>query len=150
MRVINDIIVHCSGNSIKDGKSAIHAADIVRMHKETYGWKRCGYHYIVECDGTIVHTEPDSVITSHCKRHNAHSIGICYIGGNDAHGNPLDTRTPAQKSALLKMIYQLITLYRCPVHGHRDYSSKPCPSFDAKAEYKSIYEKIIGISRNNG
>lgn len=145
MRFINDIIVHCSGNSIVNGKSQVHAADIKRMHKEDNGWKRCGYHYIVECDGTVVHTEPDSAVTSHCKGHNAHSIGICYIGGIDADGEPTDTRTRAQKAALLKKIYQLITLYRCPVHGHRDYSSKPCPSFDATAEYKSIYEKIIGL-----
>jgi len=37
-----------------------------------------------------------------------HSIGICYVGGLDAFGNPADTRTPEQKMALSKLVYQLM------------------------------------------
>ena len=143
MRFINDIIIHCSGNSIQDGQSKIHAQDIVRYHTQTRGWSRCGYHYIVECDGTVVKVGEISRPGIHCKGHNAHSIGICYIGGLNAQGEPEDTRTPVQKSAILKLVTQLIQLYHCDVHGHRDYSNKPCPSYDAHSEYHKIYLRTV-------
>lgn len=143
MRYINDIIIHCTANSIQDGKSKVHAADIVRYHTNDKGWKRCGYHYIIECDGTIVNTLPLSRPGIHCRGRNAHSIGIAYIGGLNRKGEELDTRTAEQKAALLKLITQLIQLYRCDVHGHRDYAKKSCPCFDAHAEYHRIYKQFV-------
>ena len=50
-----------------------------------------------------------------------------------------DTRTPAQKAALLKLLKELKRKYpNAKIYGHRDFANKPCPSFDAKTEYSSL------------
>lgn len=139
MRVINDIIVHCTANK---ATSKIHVADIDKMHRQR-GFKGIGYHYVILQDGTIEAGRPPSQPGAHCKGHNEHSIGIAYVGGLDEHGKPADTRTPQQKESLRKLIARLTLLYRCPTHGHRDYTDeKACPCFDAKKEYASILETI--------
>lgn len=147
MRMINDIIIHCSATR---PKVDVGAKEIRQWHTqpEPYGrgWRDIGYHYVIRLDGTIERGRPISRAGAHCVGHNAHSIGICYVGGLDDAGEAADTRTPAQKSALIKLIYNLITVYRCDVHSHHDYnSSKPCPCFDAHEEYSPIYQKIVGL-----
>ena len=90
MRTVSLIIVHCSAN--KAG-SALRAEDIDRYHR-SLGWKCCGYHYVIPTDGTIEAGRPEELVGAHCKHHNSHSIGICYIGGLDDGGTtPKDTRT---------------------------------------------------------
>jgi hypothetical protein len=44
-------------------------------------------------DGTIEQGRELEAVGAHTKGHNAHSIGICYIGGLDKNGKPKDTRT---------------------------------------------------------
>jgi N-acetylmuramoyl-L-alanine amidase len=82
------------------------------------------------------------LIGAHCEGHNAHSIGVCYIGGVDRDGKtPKDTRTLAQKAALISVLTELKQLYPgAKIYGHRDFDrkGKACPSFDAKTEYSKI------------
>lgn len=139
MRVINDIIIHCSANK---ADSKIKAADIDSEHRRR-GFKGIGYHYVILPDGTIELGRPPSKAGAHCIGHNAHSIGICYVGGLGPDGRPADTRTDAQKTQLRILITHLTYMYRCPTHGHRDYTaSKACPCFDAYNEYKNILQTI--------
>ena len=49
-----------------------------------------------------------------------------------------DTRTKEQKDALLDLLCKLKDTYGGVIYGHRDFSSKECPSFDAKKEYENI------------
>lgn len=140
MRIINEIIIHCSDSPYKRDDTA---KDIDAWHKQR-GWRCIGYHYVIDLDGTIEYGRHVSTPGAHCYRHNAHSIGVCYIGGRDEHGNTADTRTPEQKEALNKLLYKLITIYRCPVKGHHDYDrQKDCPCFDAQKEYRNMYLKIV-------
>jgi N-acetylmuramoyl-L-alanine amidase len=61
------------------------------------------------------------------------------VGGSDASGNPKDTRTEAQKEALKNLIVDLLDRHSdAEVFGHRDFSEKACPSFDAKTEYAGL------------
>lgn len=147
MRFINDIIIHCSATR---EKVDIGAKEIREWHTSPppmgNGWRDIGYHYIIRLDGTVELGRRISKAGAHCYGHNAHSIGICYVGGLDSIGEPTDTRTAAQKSALLKLITNLIKVYRCDVHGHRDYTNaKECPCFDAHKEYTNIYRRLVGI-----
>ena len=81
--------------------------------------------------------------------HNKYSVGICYEGGLDAMGNPKDTRTPEQRSALRLLVHQLLKQFRnARVCGHRDLSPdldgdgtvqprewvKQCPCFEVSKE----------------
>lgn len=141
MRYINDIIVHCSGTKAIDGYGV---EQIREYHKNEKHWADIGYHYVVTTDGQWQKGRPVSRVGAHCKGRNAHSIGVCYVGGIDENGEFADTRTPAQKATLLKEIYNLVQMYRCSVHGHHDYNlSKPCPCFDANAEYGQFYKHLL-------
>lgn len=135
MRSINEIIVHCSAT--KEGQ-AVTVAQIDRWHRQR-GWKGIGYHYVVYLDGSIHAGRPEAQIGAHCVRHNAHSIGVCYIGGCDCAMRPKDTRTPAQKKALLSLLKELRRRFpNASIHGHRDFAAKACPSFNATKEYSNI------------
>lgn len=136
MRKINEIIVHCAATP--EGKN-FKAADIDRWHRERK-MKCIGYHYVVDLDGTVEPGRPENEIGAHCLGHNQNSIGVCYVGGLAADGKtPKDTRTAAQKEALLALLKKLRAKYpKAPIHGHRDFAAKACPSFDATTEYKNI------------
>lgn len=95
---------------------------------------------------------------AHVAGHNADSIGICYVGGLDSSGNPKDTRTGSQKSAIRDLVNKLCQKYPTVVEvkGHRDYSPdlngngiiessewlKACPCFDVQSEFTSFLPNI--------
>lgn len=136
MRTVTLIIVHCSAN--KAG-SALRLADINRYHR-SLGWKGCGYHYVIPTDGTIETGRNEIEAGAHCKNHNRHSIGVCYIGGLSAGGKPADTRMDAQRIALRNLLEQLHRRYPdALIVGHRDLDSqKACPCFDVVNEYHDL------------
>lgn len=149
-RKITEIIIHCSATP--DGKDYT-VDDIRRWHKQR-GYSDVGYHYIVYRNGQLVQGRDVNIIGAHAAGHNAHSIGICYIGGMNAENTrPEDTRTLRQKARLLSLLVDLRKLYpNARIIGHRDLSEdkngdgiiepsewmKACPSFDAKSEYHRI------------
>lgn len=136
MRVINEIIVHCTATP--EGKDYT-VADIDKWHKAR-GWKGIGYHYVIYRDGSIHQGRPETEIGAHCQGHNDNSIGVVYVGGLASDGKtPKDTRTDAQKKSLENLLKQLKQKYpKATIHGHRDFAAKACPSFDATKEYKYI------------
>lgn len=127
MRKISEIIVHCSGTA--EGQD-FHIEDIDRWHRQK-GWCGVGYHYVVCLDGTVEGGRPEAAIGAHCYGHNMRSIGVCYVGGVDKDGKPKDTRTDAQRAALRSLVQDLLHRYPgATVHGHCEFASKACPSFD--------------------
>ena len=136
MRTITLIIVHCSANR---AGSALRMADIDSYHR-SLGWIGCGYHYVIPTDGTIEPGRPDEMVGAHCKNHNRHSIGVCYIGGLSKDGKPADTRTDAQRIALRNLLEQLRRRYPdALIVGHRDLDpQKVCPCFDVANEYHDL------------
>lgn len=136
MRSITLIIVHCSANR---AGSALRLADIDRHHR-SLGWKGCGYHYVIPTDGTLEEGRPEAEVGAHCRHHNRHSIGICYIGGLSADGTPADTRTEAQRATLRRLLASLHRRFpRALIVGHRDLDPlKACPCFDAAKEYTDL------------
>lgn len=136
MRIINEIIIHCSATS--EGKD--YTVEQIRQWHKQRGFSDIGYHYVIYRDGSIHSGRPIERIGAHCLKHNAHSIGVCYIGGVAKDGKtPKDTRTDAQKESLIKLIKELKAKYpKATVHGHREYANKACPCFDAKSEYKNL------------
>ena len=132
MRTITEIIIHCSAT--REGH-AFTAEDIDRWHRQR-GYRSIGYHYVVLLDGTVQEGRPIAEAGAHCKGHNAHSIGICYIGGLDHGGMPCDTRTCHQRQAMALLIANLLKRFpNATVHGHREFANKDCPCFDVKSVY---------------
>ena len=129
MRTITLIIVHCSANT--EG-SVLRQADIRAWHLRK-GWKDCGYHFVIPTDGTIETGRPIEQPGAHCKNHNRHSIGVCYIGGLAPDGKTLkDTRTHAQREALRTLLQQLHAQFpKALILGHRDLDPrKACPCYE--------------------
>lgn len=133
MREINKIIIHCSATP--EGREHT-VADITSWHKAR-GFATIGYHYVIYLDGTIHEGRPEEQMGAHTTGQNQNSIGICYIGGTDAKGNPKDTRNDKQKVALIALVKELKERYpKASVHGHCEFAAKACPSFDVKKEFK--------------
>ena len=135
MRKINKIIVHCSATV--EGKD-FGISDFRKWHMRK-GWSDVGYHFCIRLDGTIEWGRDIEKVGAHCKGENANSIGIVYTGGVDENIKPKDTRTEAQKESLLLLLKTLKKIYpNATIHGHRDFSNKACPSFDATSEYSQL------------
>ena len=81
MRSITEIIVHCTATP--EGKP-FTVQQIREWHTapkpKGNGWRDIGYHYIVYLDGSVHNGRPVEQIGAHCSGHNAHSIGVCYVG----------------------------------------------------------------------
>lgn len=132
MRKINKIILHCSAT--KAGQN-FTVKDIDSWHKQR-GFAKIGYHYVIYLDGTVHEGRKEDEVGAHCLSQNANSIGICYIGGLDANGNPRDTRNDIQKAALRELVNILRKKYpNATVHGHNEFAAKACPCFDVKKEF---------------
>lgn len=133
MRKIDEIIIHCSDTP--EGRE-VSVSEIDRWHRQR-GFACIGYHYVIHLDGSVEKGRPDSQIGAHCKGHNLHSIGICYIGGKDkANKVAKDTRTERQKVAIRNLIRELFISYpTATVHGHNEFAKKACPCFDVQKEW---------------
>ena len=125
---IKFLTIHCAATP--EGRH-VDAATISAWDQAKFG--QTSYHHVVELDGADIRTLRDDQKGAHVGGANTGNIGICYVGGVDAKGNPKDTRTPAQKESLRRLVAE----YRAAhpglvVRGHRDWPGvrKACPSFD--------------------
>ena len=136
MRSITLIVIHCSAVGPEQESSA---ADIDSWHRAN-GWQGIGYHFVVRRDGSVELGRPIEVVGAHVVGHNRYSIGICYEGGLDAAGEAADTRTPEQIKALRSLVEQMHERFpKALIVGHHDLDpTKPCPCFDAVAEYRDL------------
>lgn len=154
-RDIDAIVIHCTGS--REGKD-LRALDIDRDHRMNRGFKMIGYNYVICLDGKVEIGRPLTMDGAHCNKpglsgrsYNKHSIGIVYVGGLDRYGYPKDTRTMAQKEAMVDLVKALLGAYPNikEIIGHRDASPdqnhdgvisrdewlKQCPCFDVRAEF---------------
>lgn len=135
MRKINKIIIHCTATP--EGRDYT-VAQIRDWHVKGNGWSDIGYHFVIDRNGTVHKGRPIEKIGAHTTGQNATSIGIAYIGGitNDGKKTPKDTRTPAQRVALVNLVKELKATFgeNVTVHGHNEFAAKACPSFNVKTD----------------
>lgn len=128
-RAIKEIIIHCSATP--EGKDYT-VADIKKWHLAR-GFSDVGYHYVIYKDGSVHTGRSIDISGAHCTGHNSYSIGICYIGGCATNGSTSkDTRTEAQKKALVTLVKEMLNTYHLTidkVYGHYQFAPKDCPSF---------------------
>lgn len=135
MRKINKIIIHCSATP--EGRKV--SAETIRSWHLERGFTDIGYHYIIHLNGSISYGRNVEKVGAHSRGQNSMSIGVCYIGGLNECLDAKDTRTTQQKDSLLDLLKTLKRLHpKAVIYGHRDFSTKACPSFDAFDEYKYI------------
>lgn len=130
MRKIKEIIVHCTATV---ATLPVTVETLRDWHVRQRGFSDVGYHFIIDQEGIIHPGRPIEMIGAHCKGRNSESIGVCYIGGLDPKTSaPADTRTPAQKKALVELCTKLcidFDLSKCDIRGHYEFAAKECPCF---------------------
>lgn len=127
-RGITAIVIHCADTP---AQMDIGANEIRQWHTDPpprgNGWRDIGYHYVIRRDGTLEFGRDESVPGAHVAGHNAHSIGICLVGGKDG-----ADYTEAQWLCLASLVRDISGRYPgARVIGHRDLDpGKACPQFD--------------------
>jgi N-acetylmuramoyl-L-alanine amidase len=120
---------HCAATP--EGRH-VSADDICKWDQAKFG--QTSYHWVVELDGSAHRTLRDDQKGAHVGGANTGNIGICYVGGVCKDNlTPKDTRTPAQKKAMLDLARTYKQRYPgLMIRGHRDWPGvkKACPSFD--------------------
>lgn len=130
MREIKKIIIHCSYTKPSMDVGAVEIRD---WHVNGYGWSDIGYHDVICRDGTPEAGRDIATAGAHTLGHNHDSIGICLVGGMSDDGAPECNFTLRQWRTLDDLIDgYLVRFPNAMVHGHNEYSSKPCPTFNAK------------------
>lgn len=134
MRLINEIILHCSDSEIGD-------VDMIREWHKERGWSDIGYHYVILKNGTVQKGREISIEGAHCWGHNRHSVGICLIGVN--------TFTQRQFDALMDLIVVIDKEHEISsVVGHNHYDkTKTCPNFDVR-KFLMRFMMKLSINKN--
>ena len=136
------IAIHCSAT---EAGKPFKAVDIQGWHLQR-GFADIGYHFVVYLDGTVVRGRPLDAVGAHVEGYNATSVGVCYIGGIYG-GQAYDTRTDAQKKAMLELLQALKAVYpNAVIQGHKNFPNvaKACPCFDARTEYAKVAGTVGG------
>lgn len=133
MRKIDLIVIHCSATKADQD---CNAAVIDRWHRQR-GWRKIGYHYVLNRDGSIETGRDLEEVGAHVKGQNSRSVGICMCGGLDAEGNPESNFTKEQWKSLESLVDELLVKFGdIKVAGHNEFSNKACPCFNV-SEWQS-------------
>lgn len=190
-RVVNLIVVHCSAtpSGLPMAVGTVGAAGfqnpaqvIDAWHAER-GFRRgaaaraafnpslgsIGYHFVIDLTGEVFTGRDVEEIGAHAKDHNAHSIGICMVGGVE----PTQAQfTPEQWKSLQSVVLWQAHRYNIPlmaprrngdkvfggVCGHRDLSPdlnhngvitptewlKTCPGFEVSSWLANGMQPLLG------
>lgn len=141
---IHRISIHATATPA--GK-AFTVAQIRAMHIAR-GWDDIGYHYLIGLGGEIGLGRKETTIPAAVHGYNKGMIAIAYVGGGDG----VDTRTPAQKEAMARLVHLVATKFSVAasnIYGHRDLDwidknkdgkaepdewLKQCPCFEVSEE----------------
>lgn len=141
---IRTMIVHCaaSPNGKALTRNGMTAAQVIDEWHRARGFERAwrartdwnpglrsiGYHWVIDCDGTVYSGRGLDEVGAHAAGHNTGSLGVCLVG--------TDKFTPAQWAALRGLVEKARHNWpNLQVLGHRDLPNvaKSCPGFDVAA-----------------
>lgn len=100
-----------------------------RYHQQVRHWSDNGYQIMVTADGEIFLCRPMGRSGGHCLGHNAHSIGVCFIGNFDS-GHDAPPQQYAGYRTLVSVMALLCRRFAIPVsriYPHRQFANKSCP-----------------------
>ena len=131
------LTIHCAATPEGRPNTADEVAkwDIAKFGQESY-------HHVVTLDGVAHRRLADTVRGAHVGGANTGNIGICYVGGMSKDMKTAkDTRTPAQKATLARLVREYRAKYPgIVVRGHNEWPgvAKACPSFDVSEWLKTL------------
>ena len=131
MRKIDTVVIHCSATP---PTMDIGRKEIDEWHRAK-GWNGIGYHYVIRRNGEIENGREIGTVGAHVAGHNAHSVGICLVGGVDSHNQPENNFEEIQFDSLLELLGMLKDEIpnAFDVVGHNELNPhKACPSFNVQ------------------
>ena len=109
------IIIHCAATK---PSMDVGVKEITQWHKAR-GFFTIGYHYVIRRSGTIEQGRDVNQAGAHAVGYNAHSIGICLVGGIDDKGRPQNNFTDKQWATLKTLVKDLVAKYKIKeIIGH--------------------------------
>jgi len=137
MRDISHIILHCTATPLA---REVDIDEVRRWHTQGRNWSDVGYHYLIQLDGHLQKGRELEIVGAHTKGHNLYSVGVAYVGGLNAQGDPADTMTCEQEETFehLAFALQLALVTPLTVCGHNEFSSKACPGFSVKKKWPKL------------
>jgi hypothetical protein len=110
----------------------------IEAYWKSIGWKRPGYHVIVDGSGKAHRLEQNKFITNGVRAFggvsNRTAFHLSFTGGRVGRQLFQDTRTDAQKSEMAEVIKWYLAHYPdLEFMGHNQVNRKMCPIFDAPA-----------------
>lgn len=130
---IKYLVLHCSASRCNQD----YSVELLRRDHKAHGFYDIGYHFYIRKDGKKTQHRMLLEVGAHCIPYNRCSIGICYEGGLDEDGKPVNTLTKEQEERITDLLINLHKLFpKAKIVGHRDLpgaSPKECPCFDAHA-----------------
>ena len=112
--------------------------EVDRYHREVNGWRRVGYHHLIEPDGRIrvgrIHGDPGA----HCRGYND-DTGIAVCGLFCSRHRPTD----AQYAALVHLLADLVSAGdRSEIRGHGEVAPTACPGLDLDALRAAVTSEL--------
>ena len=132
---VDEIVVHCAATRsdwMKDAPLTAKRAEIDRWHRVERGWRKIGYHHLIDRDGATLPGRAETEIGAGVEGHNRGVIHICLIGGaGSAKTDPFERNfTSAQDEALRVLIAAICARTGITrITGHNDHAAKACPGF---------------------
>lgn len=131
-RQVDLVVIHCSatpsGKPLHQGERGkpgyLNAAQVIDAWHAARGFKReaaavrafssrlpaIGYHYVIDLTGEVWSGRALDEIGAHAQGFNAHSVGICMVGGSE----PQAMYTLPQWNSLRDVVAMLLTQYGIP------------------------------------
>ncbi|MBD3765646.1 MAG: N-acetylmuramoyl-L-alanine amidase, partial [Rhodobacterales bacterium] len=84
---VDEIVIHCAATHpdwMRGQPLAAKRKEIDRWHREERGWRKIGYHHLIDHDGAILPGRAETEIGAGVEGHNRGVIQICLIGGAGA------------------------------------------------------------------
>ena len=132
---VSYIIIHCSATR----ETQDYTSEQLKHDHLQRGFIDVGYHFYIRKDGTVTQHRRLNEVGAHCRPFNRCSIGVCYEGGLNANGKPKDTRTIAQRGAIVKLLIKLKQKFpKAVIRGHNEMpgaTPKLCPCYKPSKEY---------------
>ena len=144
------LVIHCTATP--EGRE-VTSAEIRKWHTDPVskggrGWQQVGYTDMIHLDGKVerlVENNEDAFVdpwevTNGATGYNSISRHIVYAGGMSKDGKTAkDTRTPEQLKSLENYVKDFHRRFpNVRIIGHREVSTKDCPSFDVQQWLKQI------------
>jgi len=122
---ISKVTIHCSDT---ENLRHLDISIIDQWHKSQNGWRKVGYHYVIQPNGTFQIGRDINEQGAHVEGHNRENIGICLIGRN--------IYTPHQFETLHHLLKELELKHGWPawnLYCHNDFTDKKaCPNMNSR------------------